>query len=152
MCGALMYRIRYFFIEIESSPSCWNFLYEFYCLFSFPQASLFLSLVLISLLLLLQPDITSSAPVPAPAPAPFTPGIKIGALLGAGLLVKAYLLSQALSGDKEEPSVSSSYGAPSYGAPSPSYGAPSAGYGAPSAGYGAPSYNKPSYKPSYNGR
>ena len=71
-------------------------------------------------------------------------------------LFPALLLYQALAGETEEP-IESSYGAPSYGAPSPSYGAPSAGYGAPSAGYGAPSDSygvpsKPSYKPSYNGR
>merc|ERR1712189_6163 len=93
------------------------------------KSSLVLSCVLSSLVLLSQPDSSSSAPAPKPnpAPAPLSPGIKIGALLGAGLVLKAYLLSQALSGDKEEPSSSfSSYGPPSsYGAPSSSYGAPS---------------------------
>merc|ERR1712212_1290123 len=90
-------------------------------------------------------------PLLPPAPAPFTPGIKIGALLGAGLVLKAYLLSQALAGDGGDSdgsysAPSSSYGAPSYAAPSSSYGAPSSSYGAPSSSYGVPSY-----KPSYNG-
>merc|ERR1712106_688081 len=103
------------------------------------KTSLLLPLLLSSLILLTLPDRSSTAPVPAPAPAPvpFTPGIKIGALLGAGLVLKAYLLSQVLSGESEEPA--SSYSS-SYGAPAPSYGAPSTGYGAPQ-----------SYKPSYNG-
>merc|ERR1712071_451834 len=81
------------------------------------KVSILLSLVLLSLLLLLQPDKISSAPVPAPAPAPFTPGIKIGALLGAGLILKAYLIANALSGEKEEDSssYSSSYGHPPMG-------------------------------------
>merc|ERR1719369_2476704 len=94
------------------------------------KASLFLFLVLLSLLLLLLPDTTSSAPVPAPAPI-IPPGVKIGALLGAGLILKAYLIANALSGESEDDTLPDSYGAP-----------------APS--YGAPSY-KPSYKPSYNG-
>merc|ERR1739838_1021786 len=91
------------------------------------------------LILLLQPEQSSSAPVPRPAPAPFTPGIKIGALLGAGLVLKAYLLSQVLAGDGGDSD-------DSYSAPSSSYGAPSSSYGAPSSSYGVPSY-----KPSYNG-
>merc|ERR1711970_400915 len=102
------------------------------------KTSFLLSLLLATLVLLLQPEQSSSAPVPRPAPAPFTPGIKIGALLGAGLVLKAYLLSQALAGESEPDS--------SYGAPSSSYGAPSSSYGAPSSSYGVPSY-----KPSYNG-
>merc|ERR1711887_87558 len=77
--------------------------------------------------------------LPPPAPAPFTPGIKIGALLGAGLVLKAYLLSQVLAGDGGDSD-------DSYSAPSSSYGAPSSSYGAPSSSYGVPSC-----KPSYNG-
>merc|ERR1712234_77919 len=76
------------------------------------KSSLVLSCVLSSLVLLSQPDSSSSAPAPrpAPAPVPFTPGIKIGALLGAGLVLKAYLLSQALAGDGGDSD--SSYTAP----------------------------------------
>merc|ERR1712025_357605 len=122
-------------------------------------------LLLFSLIILALPPSTYPAPVPKPAPKPFTPGLKIGALAGAALVIKALLLSQALSGDKveEEPQISSSYGAPSYNpppvlqsynppsyeAPSVSYGAPSSSYGAPSSSYGAPSYEPP--LPSYNG-
>merc|ERR1719419_1950195 len=103
------------------------------------KSSLLLSCVLSSLVLLSQPDSSSSAPAPKPnpAPAPLTPGIKIGALLGAGLVLKAYLLSQALAGDSDDSYTSS-------------YSAPSSSYGSPSSSYGAPSY-KPSYKPSYQG-
>merc|ERR1711970_830626 len=96
------------------------------------KTSFLLSFLLCSLILLLHPEQSSSAPVPRPAPAPFTPGIKIGALLGAGLVLKAYLLSQALAGDG--------------GDSDNSYTAPSSSYGAPSSSYGVPSY-----KPSYNG-
>merc|ERR1712002_1440433 len=105
------------------------------------KISFLLSFLLCILLLLLQPHQSSSAPAPrpAPAPVPFTPGIKIGALLGAGLVLKAYLLSQALAGDGGDSDSS-------YSAPSSSYGAPSSSYGAPSSSYGVPSY-----KPSYNG-
>merc|ERR1712234_56559 len=91
------------------------------------KSSLVLSCVLSSLVLLSQPDSSSSAPAPrpAPAPVPFTPGIKIGALLGAGLVLKAYLLSQALAGDGGDSDSSYTAPASSYGAPSSSYGAPS---------------------------
>ena len=80
-------------------------------------------LLLVPLLLLLAPPQILSAPRPRPVaqPAPFTPGLKIGALAGAALVIKALLLSNALSGEKEETGghLSAEYGPPSsYGAPS----------------------------------
>lgn len=51
------------------------------------QALLLGGLALVSLLSQL-PAPAYAAPAPRPAPAPLTPGLKIGALLGAGLLLK----------------------------------------------------------------
>jgi len=75
------------------------------------------------LLLLLAPlqILSAPRPRPAPQPAPFTPGLKIGALAGAALVIKALLLSNVLAGEKEE---HGGHFSPAYGPPS-SYGAPS---------------------------
>jgi len=111
------------------------------------KCKIFLLLASSSLLLLLLAQETSAAPLPRPAP--FTPGLKIGALAGAALVIKALLLTNALSGEKEQTGhISSSYGPPSdYGPPSYEPPPPITHYSPPSEEYGPPSV---AYKPTYH--